>query len=218
MQFKTAHADWSVKSAPERRVSGVFASFGVDSDNDLTDEHSIAPGQTALVSMWGHRAVDGERPVGTAEVWLDKNAKHYGFNAQYFSTPSGTEAFEIVREGGPLVQWSYALQAKREPATYEGKSCHRLRSVEIIELSPVTRAAGVSTRTLSAKAACRCGCDESSLPPDLAHDMALIRGELIRKEWLDREQLGVIAARMIAEDFTLEQGRYALRDFVERWS
>jgi hypothetical protein len=174
--------------------------------------------------MWGHRAVDGERPVGAATVWLDKGARHYGFDAQYFSTEAGHEAFAIVREGAELVQWSYALKAQREPATYEGKACTRLRAVEIVELSPVTRAAGRNTRTLSAKNACQCGCHASSLPPDLAHEMSMIRGEMLRKEWLERERLKGIHLRLIADSFKaeeeqrkIEEGRRILEQFGQMW-
>ena len=154
-------------------------------------------------------------PVGMASVWRGKG--HYGFDAQYFDTPDGHAAFETVRQGGHLVQWSYALKAAREPATHEGKSCARLRNVEIIELSPVTRAAGISTRTLSAKGQCQCGCHTSALPPDLAHEMKMIHGELIRQEWVELENMKAIHLRMMAEDFQLEQARRCLSEFGERW-
>jgi hypothetical protein len=186
-----------VKSAPERKVSGIFASDGVDFDNDLTDAHSIAPGQGALLSSWGHKAVDGDAPVGTAVVWRGKG--HYGFDAQYLDTPEGHASFETVRQSAHLAQWSYALKAQREPATYEGKSCTRLRNVEVIELSPVTRAAGRFTRTLSAKAAGQSDPDDryAHLHPALAEALKAAARTLAELNWKDRQDVERIGLELI---------------------
>lgn len=226
MQFKTLAPDVTVKADNDRgELTAAVVSYGVkDADGDIILPDSIPDGSPVVVGAFGHsiwQGGPGGTPLGAGHI--EVTPKHAVLHAQMWidDIPEARSVWSAIKHLGAkgMAQFSIGFTTQDSgPGEYKGVRANLLKAITVAEVSPVLRGSQPGTHLIDAKAACRCGCRASRLPPDLAHDMALIRGELIRKEWVEREHLKVIAARMIAEDFALERGRYALRDFVERWS
>jgi hypothetical protein len=205
-------SDIEIKSIPERRVRAIIASFNcVDHDLDVTEPTEIAPGQTAVVSAFGHSAVKDRPRQSAGVVWT--GSKVAGIDAQYFDTAAGNDAFTMVRElhsSGPL-EWSYGFQARRERGHFQGKSVNYLRDVKIHEVSPVAVAAGMGTGTLSAKSADRLsyGSQFDHLPAALAEAVAAASFTLARLDWKERQEMEDIHLGLIRD-----QNQAALEELI----
>jgi hypothetical protein len=73
---------------------------------------------------------------------------------QFFMTvPEARSTFEVVRELGPLGQWSYGYDAP--DVSYgewtDGQQVRFLKRLIVHEVSPTLQGSGVNTMTLSAK-------------------------------------------------------------------
>ena len=144
-----------LKADEERgEVEVVFATLGV------VDAHGdrIAPGaigkQAVAISAFGHGSWFGELPVGKGVTFERDNEAI--FAGQFFmDTEKGRETFKTVRNMAELQEWSfslmdveYALSSKTDdPQVFD------LTKIDVDEVSPVLRGAGVNTRTLAVKAA-----------------------------------------------------------------
>jgi hypothetical protein len=143
----------TVKDESQGQVSAVFATFNViDRDGDLTLPGAIKDGTEVVISAYGHSSHDDELPVGKGVIrTTDTEAILEG---QFFmNTTAGRETFEVVKELGPLGEWSYSLSdVTRTSVESDGRYYWIIESIGLIkEVSPVLMGAGINTRTLSAK-------------------------------------------------------------------
>ena len=76
-------------------------------------------------------------------------------NGRFFlDTEAGKDTFTVVKELGPLGQWSYGYDAlKYSFGDHDGERVRFLEELKVWETSPVLVGAGVNTRTLAAKSA-----------------------------------------------------------------
>jgi len=102
---------------------------------------------------------------------------------------AGRECFLSVKnmaESG-IGMWSYGYDVAEESrGEFQGKRVRFLKRVNVHEASPCLRGSGPTTRTLSAKnhdVTCDCGC-HGGLSPELAREMRLIHGEMLRQQYL----------------------------------
>lgn len=143
-----------VKDEAEGRVLLRFAILDViDHDGDIIRPGAIGV-QRVKVSNYGHDAMYGGVPVGggvTSEVGTEARA-----DIRFFlQLDRGREAFEVVKAFGADQEWSFGYEVKEWAAPTEEERQRGvfriLERLEVYEVSPVIRGAGVGTATLTAK-------------------------------------------------------------------
>nr|WP_246361162.1 HK97 family phage prohead protease [Haloechinothrix aidingensis] len=144
---------FEVKNAAQGEAVAVIATFNtIDKDGDVTVPGAIAPGSEVVISPWNHSSVThGALPVGKGVVRT--TSKEARVDAQFFlDVAHGREAFEVVKSLGPLAGWSYGFRVLDAKAgEFQGKRVNFLKKLDVYEASPVALAAGVGTRTVTAK-------------------------------------------------------------------
>ena len=142
-----------VKAADKGQVTAIFSRFNeIDKDGDVTLPGAIQDGAEVVISAYGHRSHDGMLPVGKGVIrTTETEAVLHG---QFFmDTTAGRETFEVVKQLGPLGEWSYSLHnVKASRGQFDGKDVQFLESIFVKEVSPVLIGAGVNTRTVGVKA------------------------------------------------------------------
>jgi len=149
-----AFSSVEIKDADKGQVTAVFSTFDVvDHDNDVTVKGAIKDGASVCISAYNHASWKGALPVGTGRIRVAGNEAT--LEGQFFmNTSHGRDTFETVKalaaEG--LGEWSYGFDVvDSEHGSHEGKSVRILKQLNIHEVSPVLRGAGLETRTLATK-------------------------------------------------------------------
>lgn len=141
-----------IKNADRGEVEAVFATFGVkDTDGDVTLPGAFENGAPVRISAYGHGSWDGRLPVGKGVIrtGVTESAVAGRF---FLQTTGGRDTFEVVKEMGPLQEWSYGYDALDTYAgDHKGERVRFLPKQIVHEVSPVLVGAGVGTRTLSTK-------------------------------------------------------------------
>lgn len=153
MSTKTLRG-FEIKSEAEGTVTAVFATLGVkDSDGDVTVDGAFEDGAEVVISSYGHKSWDGKLPVGKGTIQVV--GSEAVLNGRFFlDTEAGKDTFTVVKELGPLGQWSYGYDAlKYSFGDHNGERVRFLEELKVWETSPVLVGAGVNTRTLAAKSA-----------------------------------------------------------------
>lgn len=142
-----------VKDADQGLVTAVFSTFNVtDADGDVTLPGAFDDGAEWMISAYGHKSWEGALPVGKGVVRTTPTEAI--LEGQFFlDTTGGRETFLVVKNMGPLQEWSYScLPDKYSFGEFDGK---QVRFLEHItpggEISPVIKGAGVGTRNLAVK-------------------------------------------------------------------
>lgn len=163
MEKKTYTAAAAVKDADQGLVMAEFATLDVvDLDGDVTVAGAFGK-QAVKLAAWGHDW--GSLPVGKGDI--SEEAQKAVFDGQFFlDTVSGNEHFKTVRNLGDLQEWSYGFNVKEairkgSPGFEErleagGLTAERniwrfLVKLDVFEVSPVMRGAGIGTRTTDMK-------------------------------------------------------------------
>ncbi len=144
-----------IKSADRGEVQAVFATYNVvDDDGDVTLPGAFKDGADVAISAYGHGSWPQRGnvpPVGRGTI------KTTGTEAMldgkfFLKTAGGRDAFELVKEMGPLQEWSYGYDILASaPGEVDGKSVQYLQALDVHEVSPVLKGSGVNTRTLGVK-------------------------------------------------------------------
>lgn len=155
-----AEAALEIKSEERGEVEAVIARLGVvDRDGDFTLASAFKDGQKVKLSGWGHDSalpphLNPSAPVGKGTISV--SGDRVLFKGRYFlSTERGREAFQMVKEFGPDMEWSYGYKVgKTGDLTPELKKLGARRVIAettVFEASPVFRGAGIGTGTLTVK-------------------------------------------------------------------
>lgn len=154
MQFKTKRLALEVKDADAGLVEAVFSTYDViDSDGDVTLRGAFKEGQEVRISAWNHGSWGGALPVGKGVI-RDTDAGAVMEGRFFLDTASGREHFAVVKALGPLQEWSYGYEVlESESGEHEGQSVRFLKVLDVTEVAPVLKGAGVDTRTLVVKSA-----------------------------------------------------------------
>lgn len=134
-------------------VTVAFSRFGVvDSDNDVTFPGSMPVGKSVPISAYGHTSWDGALPTGKGTISErgDLGVLDGGF---FMETDQGRNAYHTTKAMADLQEWSYgyAVLPPSGPGTFDGKRVRELRKLDVFEVSPVLKGAGVGTATLAIK-------------------------------------------------------------------
>jgi len=138
-----------------------FATFDViDHDGDVTLKGAFPEGREILVSAYQHGSWMGALPVGKAIVHeqTGEAIAEGQFNLQM---ASGRETYESVKFTGDLQEWSYGFRVLEagtdaELDAYAGehegaRPMRIIKKVDVFEVSPVLKGAGIGTATLDIK-------------------------------------------------------------------
>lgn len=122
----------------------------VDSDRDLTLPGAF-PAKSVPMSAYGHTSWNGDLPIGKGTL---SEQDGWGiFTGEFLmGTDQGKNAYATVKAMAELQEWSYGYQ----PIDYayeqrNGEQVRILKTLDVFEVSPVLRGAGVGTHTLAIK-------------------------------------------------------------------
>ena len=132
-----------------------FATLNViDRDGDVTLAGAVPDGKSVLISSYMHGSWSGAIPVGKGvirEVGEDVLVEGE-FN---LNTDSGKEHYEMIKFAPELQEWSYGfivLELDKESVWKDNPRVWRVfKRLDVLEVSPVLRGAGVNTGVLSIK-------------------------------------------------------------------
>lgn len=149
---KKSLAHVEIKDETKGEVEAVFATLNVvDKDNDVTRKGAFAEGAEVVISAYNHKSWEGALPVGVGTI--HEVGDSVVMKGRFFlNTASGRDHFEVVKALGAKQEWSYGFNvADSERGEVDGKSVRVLKRMEVHEVSPVLRGAGVGTTTTYAK-------------------------------------------------------------------
>jgi len=127
----------------------VFATLNVeDLDGDVTIPGAFEAGQEVIVEPWNHGwtlpAGMGVIQADEEKAWIDGNF--------FLDTDVGKQNYQTVKNLGGLAQWSYTFDVVDEgKGEFEERQVNYLRTLDVVGVSPVTRGAGIDTRTVNIK-------------------------------------------------------------------
>lgn len=148
MKTKTFRAPVEFKDDDQGKFEAVFATLGViDLDGDVTVDGAFKE-QNVVIEPWNHGQT---LPAGKGKIVVKENeAKVIG---EFFvDTPVGKENYLTVKRLGGDAEWSYTFRIlEADHGEKNGQSVRFLRDLDVAGVSPVTRGAGIGTRTDSIK-------------------------------------------------------------------
>jgi len=158
--LRKAFAIRELKLEDSGAISFAFAQLNVvDRDGDVTIPGAF-PAKEVPMSAYGHTSWDGALPVGKGTI--AESGDWAVFTGQMFmDTTAGRDTHATIKALGPLAEYSYGYQ----PTEYsygeqDGKQVRFLKQLDVFEVAPVLRGAGIGTHTLAIKS----GAPEAGAP------------------------------------------------------
>jgi hypothetical protein len=151
MKQKIFHAPIVLKlDGKEGEFTAEFATLEViDHDGDITRPGAFQEGQETLIEPWNHNY--GRPPVGKGVIH-EKDNKAIIEGQFFLDTVSGMEHYKVVKNLGPLQEWSYTFEIEKSSrGTVDGEVVQYLEKLDVWGVAPVTRGAGIDTGTTSIK-------------------------------------------------------------------
>lgn len=150
MERKIFRAPLVLKAEGEEGAfTAVFATMNViDWHQDVTETGAFQDGQGVVIEPWNH---GWDLPSGKGVVMSD--GKSAWVDGQFFlDTESGRETYRTVKNLGPLAEWSYSFDIlESAEGDFDGQRVRFLRKLDVVGVGPVTRGAGIDTRTVTIK-------------------------------------------------------------------
>lgn len=143
--FKAALRLKEAGEGEEGEFSAVFSTLNVkDLHNDVTLPGAFSE-QEVIIEPWNH-GWDGP-PVGKGIIRADeKEAKVEG--RFFLDTTGGLDHYRTVKNLGGLAEWSYTFDVlEAEKGLFGGEPVQYLKKLDVVGVGPVTRGAGIATRT-----------------------------------------------------------------------
>ena len=133
-------------------VSLAFSRLNVvDSDGDVTFPGSLPAGKSVPMSAYGHTSWDGALPIGKGTI-SERDDLGILDGSFFMQTDQGRNAYHTTKAMADLQEWSYGYNVTEGgPGTFEGQRVRELRKLDVFEVSPVLKGAGVGTGTLAIK-------------------------------------------------------------------
>jgi len=156
---KTFRAPIELKAdGDEGTFKSVFAKFDVtDHDGDVTLPGAFENGQEVVVEGWNH---DYGLPPGKGVIQSDKK-EAWVEGAFFLGTSAGKEHYETLKALGGLEEWSYTFQIiDSSMETRDEEKVRVLEKLDVWGVAPVTRGAGIGTRTVTLKQAANLSDDD----------------------------------------------------------
>lgn len=146
---KTATLELKADGA-EGSFKAVFSRFNVvDLDGDVTRPDAFVAGKQVLISQYGHQW--GSLPVGKGVIGFD-DEKAWVDGQLFLDTPAGKDTYTTMKNVGELQEFSYGFKVlKASYGAQDGKDVRFLEALDVFEVSPVMRGAGIGTGLQSIK-------------------------------------------------------------------
>lgn len=152
MKQKTFHAPIHLKADSDEtgEFTAEFATLEViDHDDDVTKRGAFRDGQETLIEPWNHEY--REPPVGKGVIH-ERDNKAVIEGKFFLDTQNGLEHYRVVKNVGELQEWSYTFEIEEASrGQLEGQEVQFLEKLDVWGVAPVTRGAGIDTRTTSIK-------------------------------------------------------------------
>jgi len=150
---RKAFTPFDFKLSETGDVTVAFSRFNViDSDNDVTFPGAMPIGKSVPMSAFGHTSWDGALPTGKGTI---REAGDLGIleGAFFMETDQGRNTYHTVKAMADLQEWSYGYRVlpPSGPEVFNGQAIRALRKLDVDEVSPVLKGAGVGTATLAIK-------------------------------------------------------------------
>lgn len=149
MKRKTFTAPLELKAdGKQGEFKAVFATFNVkDHDGDVTVPGAFDE-QKVVVEPWNH---GWTLPAGKGVIKSDD--KEAWIEGEFFmDTEAGQENYKTVKNLGDQVKWSYTFNViEGDRGMYQAEEVRFLRKMDVFGVGPVTRGAGIDTRTATIK-------------------------------------------------------------------
>ena len=149
-----AHKTFSpveVKLSETGDIELAFAQLNViDLDGDVTLPGACAAKEVPM-SAYGHGSWDGALPTGKGTI--SERGDWAVFKGAFFmDTIAGRDTYATVKALGSLAEYSYGyLPTEYSFGQQDGADVRFLQAVDVFEVSPVLRGAGIGTHTLAIK-------------------------------------------------------------------
>lgn len=133
----------------EGTFRSVFATLNViDHDGDVTPTGAFTEGQEVVVEGWNH---DYGLPPGKGVIHSDE--KEAWIDGCFFlQTDQGRNHYNTLKALEGLEEWSYTFSIEEgKPGQFEGEDVYFLNALDVWGVAPVTRGAGIGTRTVALK-------------------------------------------------------------------
>jgi len=152
MKTKTFKATLEIKGDGESgEVEAVFATLNViDHDGDVALPGAFGS-QRVVIEPWNHNYQ--APPVGKGVIVEEGDEAR--LKGRFFTdTAGGAEHYRVVKNLEDQQEWSYTFQVlDGDPGKFDGRDVYFLKRLEVIGVGPVTRGAGIATRTVTIKRA-----------------------------------------------------------------
>lgn len=135
----------------EGAFRSVFSTLNViDHDDDVTVPGAFQDGQAVVVEGWNH---DYGLPSGKGVIRSDE--KEAWIEGRFFlDTIAGGDHYRTLKNLEGLEEWSYTFNIEKSRAgEFEGQDVRFLEALDVWGVAPVTRGAGIGTRTMALKSA-----------------------------------------------------------------
>jgi hypothetical protein len=130
------------------RFECAFATLDVvDNDGDLTIPGAFGS-QSVIVEGWNH---EQKLPVGRGQIF-ERGNEAICEGTFFLDTTAGREHYATIKALDSLTEWSYTFSIIASRPGRNGAAKRILEKLDVWGVSPVTRGAGVGTRTLAIKA------------------------------------------------------------------
>lgn len=144
----TAPIELKEDETKQGQFRAVFATLNViDLDGDVTEPGAFKE-QEVIVEPWNH---SWDAPAGKGVI--NSDGKEAWIEGQFFlDTLNGQETYKTVKNMGDLAEWSYTFYIENSAmGQFESQDVRFLRGMDVVGVSPVTRGAGIDTRTEAIK-------------------------------------------------------------------
>lgn len=147
MNQKVFKAAFKLKEAGEGEEGEFKAVFSTLNVKDLHDDVTLPgafPDQDAVIEPWNHGFT---LPVGRAAI--RSNEKEAWVEGRFFlDTTGGLDHYRTVKNLEGLAEWSYTFDVlEAEKGLFGGEPVQYLKKLDVVGVGPVTRGAGIATRT-----------------------------------------------------------------------
>lgn len=156
MPQKLAQGRLEIKDADKGTFVALFAKFNVrDKDGDVTSPGAFPEGKQVPVSTYNHSSMlEGKLPAGSATI-KQTSTEGQAHGRFWLDTPHGDAAWRTLKNqqaDGIPSEWSYGYDPTDFSfGEHDGMPSRFLKGVDVYEVSPVIRGAGVDTRTIDIK-------------------------------------------------------------------
>ena len=174
---RMASTGGGITPEPDGAIAIAFAQLNVrDRDGDVLVPGCIPVGRQVILGAYNHSSLKDANPVGLvtlSEEQIDGATWAVARGRFFTETEAGREALAVVRGLGGTAEYSFGYQVvKSDTGRHQGQPVRFLRQLDVFEVSPVVRGAGIGTRTLAIKGASPEMLKRQSIVARLHRDMA----------------------------------------------